>query len=87
MAKLVRPEDFQGPHADQRGPDRHRAEIQKFFDAGIDAIYLHNVGRNQSGGQGARSRCPAEALELSPTIQKGETCKHNRLSSTATAHG
>ena len=48
MAKLVRPEDFDGRMVISADPDRHRAEIQKFFDAGIDRIYLHNVGRNQT---------------------------------------
>ena len=47
MAKLVRPEDFQGRMLISSDPDAHRAEIQKFFDAGIDRVYLHNVGRNQ----------------------------------------
>lgn len=48
MAKLVRPEDFDGRMLISADPDKHRAEIQKFFDAGIDRVYLHNVGRNQS---------------------------------------
>ena len=48
MAKLVRPEDFDGRMVISADPDVHRAEIQKFFDAGIDRIYLHNVGRNQT---------------------------------------
>jgi coenzyme F420-dependent glucose-6-phosphate dehydrogenase len=48
MAALVRPEDFQGRVVISADPDRHRAEIQKFFDAGIDRVYLHNVGRNQA---------------------------------------
>ncbi len=47
MAKLVRPEDFDGRMLISSDPDLHRAEIQKFFDAGIDRVYLHNVGRNQ----------------------------------------
>jgi coenzyme F420-dependent glucose-6-phosphate dehydrogenase len=47
MAKLVRPEDFEGRMLISSDPDLHRAEIQKFFDAGIDRVYLHNVGRNQ----------------------------------------
>jgi coenzyme F420-dependent glucose-6-phosphate dehydrogenase len=48
MAALVRPEDFEGRMVISADPDLHRAEIQKFFDAGIDRIYLHNVGRNQT---------------------------------------
>jgi G6PDH family F420-dependent oxidoreductase len=48
MAALVRPEDFAGRMVISADPDRHRAEIQKFFDAGATQIYLHNVGRNQA---------------------------------------
>ncbi|MFV0252896.1 MAG: TIGR03557 family F420-dependent LLM class oxidoreductase [Beutenbergiaceae bacterium] len=48
MAKLVRPEDFEGRMIISADPDRHRAEIQKYVDLGFDRIYLHNVGRNQA---------------------------------------
>ena len=47
MAKMVRPEDFDGRMLISEDPDAHRAEIQKFIDEGIDTVYLHNVGRNQ----------------------------------------
>jgi coenzyme F420-dependent glucose-6-phosphate dehydrogenase len=47
MAKLVRPEDFEGRMLISADPERHRAEIQKFLDMGFNQIYLHNVGRNQ----------------------------------------
>jgi G6PDH family F420-dependent oxidoreductase len=47
MAKLVRPEDFEGRMVIDSDPDVHRAHIQKFVDLGFDRIYLHNVGRNQ----------------------------------------
>jgi G6PDH family F420-dependent oxidoreductase len=47
MAKLVRPEDFEGRMVISADPDAHRAEIQKYVDLGFDRIYLHNVGRNQ----------------------------------------
>jgi G6PDH family F420-dependent oxidoreductase len=47
MAKLVRPEDFQGRMLISSDPDAHRAEIQRFLDLGITHLYLHNVGRNQ----------------------------------------
>jgi G6PDH family F420-dependent oxidoreductase len=47
MAKLVRPEDFEGRMVISSDPDVHRAEIQKFVDLGFDRVYLHNVGRNQ----------------------------------------
>jgi len=48
MAKIVRPEDFQGRMVISSDPDRHRQEIQKFIDMGFDRVYLHNVGRNQA---------------------------------------
>ncbi len=47
MARLVRPEDFNGRMLISSDPEKHRAEIQKFLDMGFDQIYLHNVGRNQ----------------------------------------
>ena len=47
MAQLVRAEDFEGRMIVSADPDEHRAYIQTFFDAGIDKVYLHNVGRNQ----------------------------------------
>jgi coenzyme F420-dependent glucose-6-phosphate dehydrogenase len=47
MAKLVRPEDFQGRMLISSDTDLHRQEIQKFLDLGINRVYLHNVGRNQ----------------------------------------
>jgi coenzyme F420-dependent glucose-6-phosphate dehydrogenase len=47
LAKLVRPEDFEGRMLVTADPDAHRAHIQKFVDLGFDRIYLHNVGRNQ----------------------------------------
>ena len=48
MAKLVRPEDFDGRMVISADPDKHRAEIQRYLDLGFDRIYLHNVGRNQT---------------------------------------
>ncbi|WP_454049389.1 TIGR03557 family F420-dependent LLM class oxidoreductase [Cellulomonas sp. Marseille-Q8402] len=47
MARLVRPEDFEGRMLISEDPDAHRAEIQRFIDAGFTHVYLHNVGRNQ----------------------------------------
>jgi G6PDH family F420-dependent oxidoreductase len=47
IAKMVRPEDFEGRMVISADPDVHRAYIQKFVDLGFDRIYLHNVGRNQ----------------------------------------
>jgi coenzyme F420-dependent glucose-6-phosphate dehydrogenase len=48
MAKLVRPEDFEGRMLISSDPEAHRIQIQKYLDLGFDQIYLHNVGRNQS---------------------------------------
>ena len=48
MAKLVRPEDFEGRMLISSDPDKHREQIQRFLDLGFDQIYLHNVGRNQT---------------------------------------
>jgi coenzyme F420-dependent glucose-6-phosphate dehydrogenase len=47
LAKLVRPEDFEGRMLVSEHPDAHRAHIQRYLDLGFDRIYLHNVGRNQ----------------------------------------
>jgi G6PDH family F420-dependent oxidoreductase len=47
MAKLVRPEDFEGRMLISSDLDAHRADIQRYLDLGINRIYLHNVGRNQ----------------------------------------
>ncbi|WP_420111440.1 TIGR03557 family F420-dependent LLM class oxidoreductase [Pseudactinotalea sp.] len=47
IAKMVRPEDFEGRMVVSADPDLHRAEIQRYLDLGFDRIYLHNVGRNQ----------------------------------------
>ena len=48
MAKLVRPEDFEGRMLITGDLDAHTAEIQRYIDMGFDRIYLHNVGRNQT---------------------------------------
>ena len=47
MAKIVRPEDFEGRMLITSDVDAHRREIQKFIDMGFGRVYLHNVGRNQ----------------------------------------
>ncbi len=47
MAKLVRPEDFEGRLLISSDPEAHRQQIQRFQDLGFDQVYLHNVGRNQ----------------------------------------
>ncbi len=48
MAKLVRPEDFDGRMLITSDLDAHRADIQRYLDLGVDRVYLHNVGRNQT---------------------------------------
>jgi coenzyme F420-dependent glucose-6-phosphate dehydrogenase len=48
MAKLVRPEDFEGRMLISSDPEKHRVQIQRFLDLGFDQVYLHNVGRNQA---------------------------------------
>ncbi len=47
MAKLVRPEHFKGRVLISADLEEHRAHLQGFFDLGFNAIYVHNVGRNQ----------------------------------------
>ena len=47
MAKIVRPEDFEGRMLITSDLDAHRRAIQKFIDMGFGRVYLHNVGRNQ----------------------------------------
>jgi coenzyme F420-dependent glucose-6-phosphate dehydrogenase len=47
LARLVRPEDFEGRLLVSEDPDVHRANIQRYLDLGFDRIYLHNAGRNQ----------------------------------------
>jgi coenzyme F420-dependent glucose-6-phosphate dehydrogenase len=47
LARMVRPEDFEGRMLVSADLDAHRAHIQRHVDLGFDRIYLHNVGRNQ----------------------------------------
>ncbi len=47
LARLARPEDFDGRMTVSAEPDVHRAAIQRYLNLGFDRIYLHNVGRNQ----------------------------------------
>jgi G6PDH family F420-dependent oxidoreductase len=47
LARMVRPEDFDGRMPVSADTDVHRAYIQSYLDLGFDRIYLHNVGRNQ----------------------------------------
>jgi coenzyme F420-dependent glucose-6-phosphate dehydrogenase len=47
LARLVRPEDFEGRMLISADADAHRANIQRHLDLGFDRIYLHNAGRDQ----------------------------------------
>ncbi|MGB5952913.1 MAG: TIGR03557 family F420-dependent LLM class oxidoreductase [Ornithinimicrobium sp.] len=47
IAKLVRPEDFEGRMVISADLDDHVKHLQRYVDLGFDRIYLHNVGRNQ----------------------------------------
>jgi G6PDH family F420-dependent oxidoreductase len=47
IARMVRPDDFEGRMIVSSDPEVHRARIQRYADLGFDRIYLHNVGRNQ----------------------------------------
>jgi G6PDH family F420-dependent oxidoreductase len=47
MAKIVRPQDFEGRVFMSASLDEHRAHIQHFIDLGFDEVYVHNTGRNQ----------------------------------------
>lgn len=47
LARLARPEDFEGRMVVAADPDVHQASIQRYLDLGFDRIYLHNVGKNQ----------------------------------------
>ena len=62
MARLVRPEDFQGRLLISSDLEAHRREIQRFLDLGFDQIYLHNVGRNQKAWAEAFGREVLPAL-------------------------
>ncbi|TDE97243.1 TIGR03557 family F420-dependent LLM class oxidoreductase [Occultella glacieicola] len=48
VAKMVRPEDFEGRMVVSADPEVHLRAIQAYADLGFDRIYLHNVGRNQT---------------------------------------
>jgi coenzyme F420-dependent glucose-6-phosphate dehydrogenase len=56
IAKMVRPEDFEGRMLISSDLEKHREQIQKFLDLGFDQVYLHNVGRNQQEWIDAFSR-------------------------------
>jgi len=47
MARMVRPEDFEGRLLVSSDPDAHRREIQAYLDVGATHVYLHNVSADQ----------------------------------------
>lgn len=47
MAKLVRPEHYNGRVFITSDLDAIAAHVQHYIDLGFDEVYLHNVGRNQ----------------------------------------
>ena len=47
--KTVRPEDVADVVVCGPDPERHRAEIRKYAEAGFDHIYIHQVGPDQEG--------------------------------------
>ncbi|HEY7941573.1 MAG TPA: TIGR03557 family F420-dependent LLM class oxidoreductase [Candidatus Limnocylindrales bacterium] len=62
MAKIVRPEDFEGRMLISSDLEAHRRAIQRFVDMGFHKIYLHNVGRNQAEWAAAFGREVLPAL-------------------------
>jgi len=47
--KTVRPEDVAKLVVCGPDPERHRAEIEKYAEAGFDHVYVHQVGPDQEG--------------------------------------
>lgn len=47
--ELVRPEDVAELVVCGPDPERHRAEIEKYADAGFDHVYIHQIGSDQEG--------------------------------------
>ena len=48
-AKTVRPEDVAELVVCGPDPERHRAQIRQYADAGFDHIYVHQIGPDQEG--------------------------------------
>jgi G6PDH family F420-dependent oxidoreductase len=48
-AEAVREEDVADAVVCGPDPERHRAAIQEFVDAGYDHVYVHQIGRDQDG--------------------------------------
>ncbi|WIG58170.1 MAG: Glucose-6-phosphate dehydrogenase (coenzyme F420) [Ktedonobacterales bacterium] len=67
MAKLVRPEHFEGRVFMSADLGEHAAHIQHFIDLGFDDVYVHNVGRNQEAFIQAYARDVLPHLRWQPT--------------------
>lgn len=65
MAKIVRPENFEGRVFMSPDLGEHTAHIQRFIDLGFTEVYLHNVGRNQDAFIEAFGRQVLPALRWS----------------------
>ena len=48
-AKTVRPEDVAELVVCGHDPERHRAEIRQYAEAGFDHVYVHQIGPDQEG--------------------------------------
>ena len=48
-AQLVREEDMAEMIPIGPDPERHRAKVREFFDAGYDHVYVHQIGPDQEG--------------------------------------
>lgn len=67
MAKLVRPEDFQGRMLISTDPEDHRAYIQKFLDMGFDQVYFHtSVGIRPAGSRSSGATCSRSSTRERP---------------------
>jgi G6PDH family F420-dependent oxidoreductase len=56
MAKIVRPENFEGRVFMSADLGEHAAHIQHYIDLGFGEVYVHNVGRNQQAFINAYAR-------------------------------
>jgi coenzyme F420-dependent glucose-6-phosphate dehydrogenase len=66
MARLVRPEHFEGRVFISADLGEHAAHIQHFIDLGFDEVYVHNVGRNQDAFIEAYARDVLPSLRWAP---------------------
>jgi coenzyme F420-dependent glucose-6-phosphate dehydrogenase len=64
-AQTVREDDIAKSIVCGPDPEKHRAEIQKYLDAGIDHVYIHQVGPDQQSFFDFYSR------EVLPALRKG----------------